>query len=306
MSANSKIEWTDRTWNPVSGCSKVSPGCAHCYAEGIAERFRGGKAFPNGFDVTLRPEKLDEPLRWRKPARVFVNSMSDLFHEDVPFDFVSAVFGVMASSPRHTFQILTKRPERMLDWFRQVQTDEAGPGWAHLGHRYLALISEAAWLIREAAGEPEDLHEEHYDRLAVRALHGEAEDPNPWPLPNVWLGVSVESPTFVNRIEILKQVPAAVRFVSFEPLLRDMPVLDLRGIDWAIVGGESGPGARPMSPQWIRGIARACDRADAALFVKQMGSHWARAYRSTDPKGGNPEEWEPSLRRREFPEVRHG
>jgi len=188
MSDNSSIEWTEATWNPVTGCTMVSPGCAHCYAEAYAERFRNMPNHPysQGFDLRLWPERIDLPLRWKRPRHIFVNSMSDLFHEDVPLDFIRSVFDTMKRADWHTFQILTKRPDQTL-------------------------------------------------ALANRL---------PWPR-NVWMGVSVENQRWTTRIDALRLVPAAVRFLSCEPLLGPVD-LDLRGIDWVIVGGESGPRARPM------------------------------------------------------------
>lgn len=226
MPGDSKIEWTDATWNPVTGCTKVSPGCAHCYAETFAERWRGipGHAYEHGFDLQLRPERLDVPLRWTKPRMVFVNSMSDLFHEDIPDAFVAQVFGVMAEAERHTFQVLTKRPERMRE-----------------------LLSDASWL-REAAGRD-------------------------WPLPNVWLGTSIENRRFVARADVLRATPAAVRFISAEPLLGPLDGLDLTDIDWLIVGGESGPRHRPIDPQWVRDLLGATFEPGTAFFFKQWGGH---------------------------------
>lgn len=203
------IEWTDRTWNPTTGCSKVSPGCKFCYAEAITLRFRN--SFPEGFRFVTHPDRLREPLRWRKPSRVFVNSMSDLFHEEMPFDFLEAVFGVMEECPQHVFQILTKREQR---------------------------LSELA------------------PRLA-------------WP-PNVWLGVSVETQRYAHRVDVLRRVPARVRFLSLEPLLGAL-ALDYSGIDWVITGGESGPGYRPIEQDWVRRIRDDCVAAGVAYFHKQWG-----------------------------------
>lgn len=218
MSQNSAIEWTEATWNPVRGCVKVSPGCAHCYAETFAERWRGipGHAYEQGFDLRLVPEKLNEPRRIKKPTTFFVNSMSDLFQEGVPSAHIDAVFATMRDCPQHTFQVLTKRAERMRDYMN-------GLGWLE-------------------------------------------------PLPNVWLGVSVENQRWLERIDSLKDTPAAVRFVSFEPLLEDVGALVLDGIQWCIVGGESGPGARPFHISWARSIVAECKRQNVAVFVKQFGS----------------------------------
>jgi protein gp37 len=219
MSDGSTIEWTDATWNPVRGCVKVSPGCKHCYAETFAERWRGIPNHPygQGFDLRLVPEKIDEPLRWRQPRRIFVNSMSDLFQPGVPAAFVRQVFETMNSAPWHTYQILTKRAERMLDLCAAMPRD---------------LVAQ----------------------------------------PHIWLGVSVEDRKYgVPRIEVLRSVPAGLRFLSIEPLLEDLGPVDLRGIDWVIVGGESGPGARPMDESWVRSILEQCRAAGVAFFFKQWG-----------------------------------
>jgi protein gp37 len=219
----SKIEWTDETWNPVTGCIKVSPGCKHCYAETFAERFRGtilpsGRPHPfySGFDPQLRPERLDQPRKWRTPRMVFVNSMSDLFGEFVPDEFIDRVFEVMRETPEHTYQVLTKRADRMRDW-----------------------SSSRPWL--EAAR-------------------------------HIWLGVSVEDRRFgVPRIAVLRDACAGIRFLSIEPLLESLGALDLRMIDWVIVGGESGHGARAMQPLWVRQIRDRCVRAGVPFFFKQWG-----------------------------------
>lgn len=219
MSDNSKIEWTDATWNPVRGCTKISPGCAHCYAETFAERFRGvpGHPFEFGFDLRLVPEKLAEPLRWPKSKMIFVNSMSDLFHEKVPDDYIEAVATVMAKASWHTYQILTKRAERM--------------------------------------------HELLCGKLSFAAK-----------LPHIWWGVSVENRQHgLPRIEHLRAAPAQVRFLSIEPLLENLGEINLNGIDWVIVGGESGPGARPMDAAWVRQIRAQCRAAKVAFFFKQWG-----------------------------------
>jgi protein gp37 len=218
MSSTSTIEWTESTWNPVTGCTKVSPGCDHCYAERITERFHGIGSFAT---VQLHPDRLDLPLKWRRPRRVFVNSMSDMFHADVPREFIGEVFDRMASAPRHVFQVLTKRAERM--------------------ERVVRWLSEDQW-NHDASGE------------------------------NVWLGVSVESPDYYARIRHLQRTPAAVRFLSLEPLLAPLPDLPLDGIHWVIVGGESGPGARAMHPDWVRAIRDQCTSAGVAFFFKQWGA----------------------------------
>ncbi len=214
MSDKSAIEWTDSTWNPVTGCSKVSPGCSHCYAETFAERWRGipGHPYEQGFDLRLWPDRLNLPLTWKTPRTIFVNSMSDLFHEKVPLSFIRGVFEVMEQASWHTFQVLTKRSDRLL-----------------------ALAKELNWP------------------------------------PNVWVGVSVEAPEYVWRVDHLRPVPAAVRFLSVEPLLARIGRIDLKDIDWVIVGGESGPGARPMDAAWVREIRDQCVRDGIPFFFKQWG-----------------------------------
>lgn len=219
MSEQSNIEWTDATWNPVRGCTKISPGCKHCYAETFAERFRGVKGHPyeQGFDLRLVPEKLTEPLRWRSPKMVFVNSMSDLFQEGVPDDYVLAVAQVMAHARWHTFQVLTKRARRLQ-----------------------ALLS-----------------------TKLRSFSNQ---------PHIWWGVSVEDQKYgLPRVERLRCAPAAVRFLSVEPLLEDLGQLRLEGIHWVIVGGESGPGARPMERKWVLSIRDQCRSARVPFFFKQWG-----------------------------------
>ena len=216
----SKIEWTDATWNPVTGCSKISPGCKHCYAERMAKRLQAmdQPKYQNGFAVTVHPDALDAPLGWKRPRRIFVNSMSDLFHDDVPADFIRDVFQTMTAADWHQYQVLTKRPGRVVDL--------------------------------------ED----------VGLLYGTL----PWPA-HIWLGASVESADYVHRIEILRQTGACVKFLSLEPLLSPLPDLDMTGIDWVIVGGESGPGARPMDADWVRDIRDQCLAAGTPFFFKQWG-----------------------------------
>lgn len=218
MSDNSQIEWTDATWNPVTGCTKITRGCDHCYAERIAERFRGvpGHPFENGFDLTLRPERLTQPLSWKRPRMIFVNSMSDLFHKNIDRSFIDRVFDVMERADWHVFQVLTKRSS----------------------------------LIRNY----------------VRARYGGGTVP-----PHIWLGVSVEDSAHANRISHLKAIKSEARFISFEPLLGPIAEVDLRGIAWAIVGGESGPGARAMQPDWARELRDACMRDKVEFFFKQWG-----------------------------------
>jgi len=214
MALGSPIEWTQATWNPVTGCDKVSPGCTNCYAERLALRLRamGQANYMNGFAVTLQPQMLELPLRWKKSRTIFVNSMSDLFHRDIPVDYIQRVFDVMRRANWHRFQVLTKRAERLAELDSQID----------------------------------------------------------WP-PNVWMGVSVESSRFVERIDRLRSTRARVRFLSLEPLLGPLPDLDFAGIDWAIVGGESGPGARPMDADWVVDIRDQCQRAGVAFFFKQWG-----------------------------------
>jgi protein gp37 len=214
MATRSKIEWTEMTWNPVTGCSKVSAGCKNCYAEKLAKRLKamGIERYKNGFKVTLQPDLLDVPFHWREPRTVFVNSMSDLFHEKVPLSYIKKVFDTMAKCPEHTFQILTKRSQRL---------SEVSPEL-------------------------------------------------PWP-SNIWMGVSVENKQVLERIVDLKTVPAAVRFLSCEPLIGPLEDLPLEGIHWVIVGGESGPGARPMKREWVLSIHRQCRAAGVPFFFKQWG-----------------------------------
>ncbi len=210
----SRIEWTDKTWNPVRGCTKISPGCKHCYAATFAERFRGvpGNAYEQGFDLRVVPHMLDRPRQWKRPVRIFVNSMSDLFHQDVPDEYIARVFDVMRETPRHQYQLLTKRSARMAE-------------------------------VLEKTGVPE----------------------------NVWCGVSVENGDYTSRIADLMRVPAQIRFLSIEPLLGPIDDLPLDGIGWVIVGGESGHGARPMDPTWVRSIRDRCVDANVPFFFKQWG-----------------------------------
>jgi protein gp37 len=266
MGDNSKIEWTEASWNPVTGCDEVSPGCDHCYAKTFAERWRStpGHYFEQGFDLQLRPERLDQPLRWAKPRRIFVNSMSDLFHDGIPDSFIAQVFSVMAKTPRHTYQLLTKRHGRMR-----------------------SLLGRAS-----------------FNTTVLDSAPGTT-----WPLPNVWLGVSVENQQWANiRIPALLDTPAAVRWLSMEPLLGPVDLQDVPGfarqygcdgrhrgdgtpdcprwshhhhddrcsapLDWVVVGGESGPGARPMHPGWARSLRDECQSWGVPFFFKQWGA-WA-------------------------------
>lgn len=214
MSLLSSIEWTDATWNPVTGCTKISPGCKHCYAERMALRLQamGNPSYSHGFRVTVHENVLNYPLKWSKPQNIFVNSMSDLFHEDIPEVFILRIFNVMQRAYWHRFQILTKRSEKML----------------------------------------------------------ELDDQLPW-MPHIWLGVTVESNDYVHRIEHLRQTQAAVKFLSLEPLLGSLPDLQLEGIDWVIVGGESGPKARPIKEEWVTSIRDQCLEQDVPFFFKQWG-----------------------------------
>lgn len=212
--STTSIEWTEATWNPLTGCTKISPGCQHCYAERMAKRLQGmGQAnYVNGFRLTLHEHMLDVPLHWRKPRHIFVNSMSDLFHKDVPEEFIHRAFGVMLRASWHTFQVLTKRSERLAKLSPRID----------------------------------------------------------WP-DNVWMGVSVERADYTFRIDHLRQTGAKVRFLSLEPLLGPLPDLDLEGVDWVIVGGESGPGARPMEEAWVQDIRDQCVEAEVPFFFKQWG-----------------------------------
>jgi protein gp37 len=329
------IQWTDETWNPVTGCTKVSQGCKNCYAERVFPRVYGKRRFT---DVQMHPDRLDHPLRWGKPRRVFVNSMSDLFHESVPFEFIDEVFAVMAMAPQHVFQILTKRPERMRAWTQRTDWD--------------------AWITKAMLGRRCGV-----GRFAIRV-------DRPY-VSNVWLGVSVEDQeTADERIPLLLQTPAAVRFVSYEPALGPVDFrvpfdgANVRAlyraapgiprIDWVIVGGESGPKARPFDAAWARSTIAQCKAAGAPCFVKQLGANiidrndagfaaeeevWAEgpdAGRPTNPsawpspygdiehdingfreeyqgapvrvhlrdrKGGDPSEWPEDLRVREWPAL---
>jgi protein gp37 len=218
MSTSTQIEWTDATWNPVTGCTKITRGCDFCYAERFSERFRGvpGHPFENGFDLTLRPERLTQPLHWRQPRRIFVNSMSDLFHKEVPKLFIDSVFDTMEAADWHTYQVLTKRSSLMARYLRNRYCNGSAP-------------------------------------------------------PHIWLGVSIEDAKNTVRLKHLRTASASVKFVSFEPLLDSVGKIDLKGIDWAIVGGESGPKARPMAEEWAIEIRDQCRADNVAFFFKQWG-----------------------------------
>lgn len=277
-----KIEWVrspdgspGETWNAVTGCSKVSPGCANCYAERQAlGRLKGSAGYPGlpwtqrnaVTNVVLHPERVFAPLRKQKPTTYFVNSMSDLFHERIPNEFIAAMFGVMAATPRHTFQILTKRPEAMETWFK----------WVRLQDATMAALCDGTPGRLEACWRALDHEREYHPKGDSGPLHMKhsANPVGPWPLPNVWLGVSVEDRARKCRIDVLRRSPAAVRFVSLEPLLEELGELELEGIDWVIVGGESGPDARPMHPAWPRAIRDKCAAVGVPFFFKQWGE-WA-------------------------------
>jgi protein gp37 len=214
MSQNSSIEWTDATWNPVTGCTKISPGCKHCYAERMARRLKamGQHKYANGFKLTIHENTLSDPLHWKKPQMIFVSSMSDLFHKDVPLHFIQRAFNVMKQASWHTFQVLTKRSQRLLETNQSLN----------------------------------------------------------WPA-NVWMGVSIENSDYTFRIDHLRETNARVKFISLEPLLGPLPHLELHKIDWVIVGGESGPGARPMKEKWVIDIKDQCVASDVPFFFKQWG-----------------------------------
>lgn len=261
-----KIEWADETWNPVTGCAEVSPGCDNCYAKTFAERFRGtpGHYFEHGFDLQLRPAKLDQPLGRRKPLKIFVNSMSDLFHDAIPDAYIVEVFKRMWWSPQHTFQMLTKRHGRMRsllprleEQLRQIEAD-------------LALV--------------------------------DCPTPLTWPLPNLWLGVSVEDQRWADiRIPALLATPAAVRWISAEPLLGPVDLAGyLPGLDWVVAGGESGRGARPMHADWARSLRDQCQQAGVPFFMKQAGRVLAKEWGCSSSKGNDPAEW-PEPFPQEFP-----
>lgn len=257
------------TWNPVRGCTKTSPGCKHCYAETFAERWRGvlGHPYEQGFDLRLVPEKLGEPLRKVKPHAYFVNSMSDLFQDGVSFDYIAATFGVAAATPRHIYMMLTKRHERMAEFMANIE-------------RFIAAADEPRWArsrrVIDGRVGAHLLPALVASRMARRIVEGFAvktsEAWDTWPLPNVWLGVSVEDRKYgLPRVDILRTIPAAVRFLSVEPLLEDLGDIDLTGIHWVIVGGESGHGARPFDLAWARRIQAQCKEQGVPHFFKQPG-----------------------------------
>lgn len=272
----SDIEWTGSTWNPTTGCDRISPGCDNCYALTLAKRLKamGQAKYQNdgdprtsgpGFGLTVHPDALTIPLRHRQPETWFVNSMSDLFHARVPVPFIARVWSVMARTPQHTYQILTKRPERM----HAVVGEEIDGGCRLL----------------------EELHDEQ----EALSLYDST-----WPLPNVWLGTSIELDRYARRADELRQTSAAVRFLSLEPLLGPLPSLNLDGIGWVIIGGESGPGACEMQLEWARDILARCDEAGVPAFVKQLGSITGRRF-GAGSKGGDIDFFPEDLRVRQFP-----
>jgi len=230
MTTNSKIEWTEQTWNPTVGCTKISPGCKHCYAEIMARRLQamGTRGYENGFELTQLPNRLEEPLRRKKSTVYFVNSMSDVFHESVPFEYIDKIFETITKTPQHTYQILTKRADRMAEYFKDRQVPE-----------------------------------------------------------NAWMGVSVEDQRYgVPRIDYLRQIPAQTRFLSVEPLLEDIGIINLAGVHWVIVGGESGPKARPMQREWVEDIRVQCEEAGVAFFFKQWGGWGADGKKRAKKQNG--------------------
>ncbi|MFI9194096.1 phage Gp37/Gp68 family protein [Streptomyces californicus] len=329
------IQWTEQTWNPTTGCDRISPGCDNCYALTMAKRLKGmgsakyqtdgdPRTSGPGFGITTHPDTLTEPLRWKKPRKVFVNSMSDLFHARVPRDFLAQVFAVMAATPQHTYQILTKRPDRAA----RILGGSCKCGHPN-GEHFRASMEWAA-----------TSHSPAY----VPGLEHGIYHRSGWPLPNVWIGTSVENQKYADlRIPALLKTPAAVRFLSCEPLLSPVRLFDTDhsqhardwdgewicldcstdeqtvpwrttepaqlGIDWVIIGGESGPGARPFQSQWAASLIEDARAAGAAPFVKQLGTVWARdtywAGKSVaahgDTKGGDPTYWPANLRVREYP-----
>ncbi len=340
MANKTSIEWTDYNWNFLRGCSRVSEGCRNCYAEGVAARFSGEGQPYEGLakfvdhkprwtgEIGFFEDVLLQPLRWTKPRKVFVNSMSDLFHEKVTDEWLDKAFAVMALTPQHTYQILTKRPARMLEYLRDLESRHTPDG-----NMSISPQTELTSIALENGFFPKDT------LTAINLLTLE------WPLPNVWLGVSVEDQkTADERIPLLLQTPAAVRWISAEPLLEDIdlehrptgfdvvwfnyltgrghiqdgrevvdqgvPIQDNK-LDWAVVGGESGPNARPCDIAWIRSIVEQCGSANVPVFVKQLGSHPRREgmlpdLYISDRKGGTIEDFPEDLRIREMPEVKNG
>lgn len=280
--SDTTIEWTHRagtigaTWNPTTGCDRISRGCDHCYALTLAKRLKamGSAKYQTdgnprtsgpGFGLAIHPDTLSEPLRWRKPRTVFVNSMSDLGHARIPRAFLAQVWAVMAATPQHTYQVLTKRPERMA-----------------------RILADREW--RSSV----------FLRESVLDLRGPARKLPTWPLSNVWVGTSVEDADVLHRVDALRDIPASVRFVSAEPLLGPLTGINLDGVNWLIAGGESGPGARPMDLDLVRDLRDACTASGTALFIKQLGSVWESAA-GRRGKGGDMQHWPADLRIRQYP-----
>jgi protein gp37 len=293
VSTATTIEWTEVTWNPTSGCDRISPGCDHCYALTLAKRLKAmgqpkyqtdgdPRTSGPGFGVTLHPDVVLAPLGWRQPRKVFVDSMADLMHAKVPVDFLAQVWAVMALTPQHTYQILTKRPER----YAKILNGPCGCGGGHPpGIYFRSLVQDHTHGLAPDPGHEVDL-----------MAH--------WPLDNVWLGTSIESDDYIRRADALRAAPATTRFLSLEPLLGPLPSLDLAGIDWVIVGGESGPGARPMDLAWARDLVQQCRAVGVAPFVKQLGAHpysGGLPWLCRSAKGGDISEFPPDLRVREYP-----
>ncbi len=269
--ANSSIEWTEATWNPTTGCDRISTGCDNCYALTLAKRLKamGQPKYQSdgdmrtsgpGFGIAVHERELDQPLRWKKARRVFVNSMSDLFHADIPDEFIARVFAVMSVADQHTYQVLTKRPQRMA-----------------------ALVGSSTFVEM------------------VTAHGGPRSRPMVWPLPNVWLGTSIENDRYSWRADHLRRTPAAVRFLSLEPLVGDVPSLELRDLDWIIIGGESGRDARPMLLKWVRALQRRAHAAGVKVFVKQLGTSWAARTGHGRTHGVDLSQWPVDLRERDYP-----
>lgn len=296
MGDKTAIEWTEATWNPIVGCSKVgSPGCANCYAIGVAHRGMAPQhkgltvRTPNGVDwtgeVRVARSVFDKPLRWARPRRIFVNSLSDLFHNSVPLEVIAEVFAIMALAPQHTFQVLTKRPQRMA----QVLSDPE----FFTRHVLAAAGRLGQPAERGGLGQPTA---RLMGRDGPELLHADR-----WPLPNVWLGTSIETDRYSFRADHVRATPAAVRWISAEPLLGPLPSLDLTGVDWLVAGGESGRGARRMDPDWARDLLGACRAAGTAYLFKQTGSVLAREWGLTHSKGGELSELPADLAVRDYP-----
>ena len=271
--ASSSIEWTEATWNPTTGCDRTSPGCDNCYALTLAKRLKAmgqpkyqtdgdPRTSGPGFGVATHEHELDTPLGWKKPRRVFVNSMSDLFHADITDEFIARVFAVMSVADHHTYQVLTKRPQRM------------------------------ATLLQSRA----------FFELVDDYRGADAGDFS-WPLSNVWLGTSIESDRYAWRADHLRATPASVRFLSLEPLIGDVPSLDLAELDWIIIGGESGHDARPMLLKWVRSLQRRANAAGIKVFVKQLGTCWAVQRGHGRTHGVDWSQWPADLREREYPST---